>query len=406
MTLTTVQFARAAAAAWRDLPGFEATESIQGGGFEIKAHLRVRHPGRIRVEYLTYRNPLLELEEDLGGGAEYTGEELTGLSLIHNGRQTWINDAKSSISIRKSHRALYEPLVGFDTIGELGFLDTWTRDFLIRDLGEETVSGQATRTLRVKPKQPARSHFLSVVSCPVRSADVSFDMETLFPVRVRFSPAPDAPLAQLLPPGETITVEYSDVRLDAPAPDRFEHTPQEDTRVFVETAMPSNELPDVLPFPLDLDRLSQAGHSPIDGRATATIDQANERGYAVIPLSINSVPEGSHRSATLLIGNFLSRNMARRRIAIAEHGEPLPIGGLDARLFDRRAEWSDRFGAMAPASLFEVGWETDGVYSFLVAEGFEREDVITIAEQLTCSPSSSSGETSEGDETEQDAAPE
>ena len=406
MTLTTVQFARAAAAAWRDLPGFEATESIQGGGFEIKAHLRARHPGRIRIEYLTYRNPLLELEEDLGGGAEYTGEELTGLSLIHNGRQTWIEDPKSSICIRKPHRALYEPLVGFDTIGELGFLDTWTRDYLIRDLGEDTVSGRAARTLRIKPKQPARSHFLSVVSCPVRFADVSFDQETLFPVRVRFSPAPDAPLAQLLPPGEAITVEYSDVRLDAPAPDLFEHSPQEGTRVFSEAAMPNSALRDALPFSWDPERLSQAGHPPIDGRATATIDQGNERGYAVIPLSVDSTPEGSHRSATLLIGNFLSRNMARRRITLAEKGEPLLLDDREARILDRRAAWSDRFGQMAPPTLFEVVWESDGVYSFLVAEGFEREDVVTIAEQLSCPPPSSGEDASGAEEAEQDAAPE
>ena len=382
MTLTTVQFARAAAAAWREHVGFAATESIRGGGFEIKAHIRVRHPGRIRVEYLTYQNPLLELEEELGGGAEFTGEELTGLSMIHNGHETWIVDAKSSLCIRKSRRAVYEPLVGFDTIGELGFLDTWTRDYLMKDLGTETIAGQEARTLRIKPKQPARSHFLSVVSCPIRFAEISFDQETLFPVRIRFSPSPDMPLAQLLPPGETITVEYSDVRLQAPGSDLFEHAPQDDDRIFVEAAISSDALHDGLPFPFDPDRLSQAGYPPGDGQAYATIDHDNERGYAVIPLATEPTSEGRRRSATLLVGNFLSRNMARRRMALAEKGEPLLPGGAEAQILDRRAAWSEQFGQMAPAPFFEVLWESDGVYSFLVTEGFERDDVVKIAEHL------------------------
>lgn len=404
MTLTTVQFARAAAAAWRDLAGFSATESIQGGGFEVKAHVRVRHPGRIRVEYLTYRNPLLELEEDLAGGAEYTEEELTGLALLHDGRQTWIKDARSSIDICKPHRALYEPLVGFDTLGELGFLDTWTRDYLLRDLGDETVSGREARTLRIKPKQPARSHFLSVVSCPIRFADVSFDQETLFPVRIRFSPATDAPLAQLLPPGEIVTVEYTDVRLDPPEPGQFEHAPQSDTRVFVETPVSSDELRDRLPFPFDVERLTRDGQPPIDGRAVATVDEDHGRGYAIIPLAVDPAPEGPRRSATLLIGNFLSRNMARRRVALAEKGEPLLLGDEEARILDRRADWSERFPQMPAAPLFEVLWEVEGVYTFLVMEGYERDEAVQTAMRLTGAAPSSGDEASEAAASEEDEA--
>ena len=398
MTLTTVQFARAAAAAWREHAGFAATESIQGGGFEIKAHVRVRHPGRIRVEYLTYQNPLLDLEEDLGGGAEYTGDELTGLSLIHDGHQTWIEDAKSSTCIRKPRRAVFEPLVGFDTIGELGFLDTWTRDYLMKDLGEETIAGREVRTLRVKPKQPARSHFLSVISCPIRFADVSFDQETLFPIRIRFSPSPDMPLAQLLPPGETVTVEYSDVRLDAPGPDQFTWTPQDDARIFTESTVSNTGLLGTLPFPFDLDRLSQAGHPPVDGRATATIDQDNDRGYAVIPLVTESAQEGPRRTATLLVGNYLSRNMSRRRVVLAEKGDSLLLGQVDARILDRRAAWSEQFGQMVPSPFFEVLWESGGVYSFLVTEGFEREDVVRIAEHLIGAATSDENEAAASEE--------
>lgn len=382
MTLTTVQFARAAAAAWREHAGFAATESIQGGGFEIKAHVRVRQPGRIRVEYLTYENPLLELEEDLGGGAEYTGDELTGLLLIHDGHQTWIEDTKSSICIRKPRRAIFEPLVGFDTIGELGFLDTWTRDFLMKDLREETIAGREARTLRIKPKRSARSHFLSVVSCPIRFAEVSFDKETLFPMRIRFAPSQEMPLAQLLPPGETVTVSYSDVRLEAPAPDLFSYTPQDNERVFTESTVLNDALADTLPFPFDPDRLSQDGQPPIDGQATVTIDESNERGYAVIPLTTEPTPNGPRRTATLLVGNFLSRNMARRRVAVVEKGDSLFLGEQEARILDRRAAWSEQFGQMVPAPFFEVLWEADGIHSFLLTEGFEREDVVTIAERL------------------------
>ena len=383
MTQTTVQFARSVTDAWRELIGFEATESIRGGGFEIEAHVRTRRPGRVRVEYQTYRNPLLELEEEFGGGAEYTEEELTGLALTYTGSKTWIEDARTSVFVCKPHRALFEPLVGFDAIGELGFLDTWVRDFLLRDLGEDEIAGRNVRTLRIKPKQPVRSHLLTVASFPIRYADLSFDTETLFPVRIRLTPSPDSPLARFLASGGDMTVEYSNVKLAAPDKEIFTVNPEQEDRVFIEESIDPSEFDEKLPFPCDPEAPSRAQHPPIAGRTVATIDEAHDRGYVLIPLSAAPTSDQQNRSASLLTGNYLSRNMARRRALLAEKGETVLLGDLEAKLLDRRADWAERFPHVTPAPLLELSWEEHGVYSLLLAEGFDRDEILTLAKALT-----------------------
>jgi len=380
---TVTHFARSVAEAYRNLSGFEATETIRGGGFEIEARVRVRRPGSTTLEYRTYRSPILGIEEELAGGAEYTEDELTGMNLVFTGSQTWIEDSKTDVCLRKPGRELFEPLVGFDAIAEVGFLETLIRDFLIRDLGEEEIQGRTARSLRLKPKHPYRSHLLTVSSFPVRQADVAFDGETLFPVRIRFTPSDNSPLARLLQDSAAITIEYSSLRLETPAQEIFAFQPRDGVHVFDESPVAISELEERAPFAISVSPLLRRGYRPIAERTSVTADQERQRGYCTLALAVDESEDGKSSAVTVRAGNYLSRNMSRRRAAVSEKGETVPLGDLEAKILDRRAAWSDRFPQLDAPSLLEISWETDGVFWLLLGEGIDRSELLELASELS-----------------------
>lgn len=383
MSQTVTQFARSVAEAHRSLSGFEATETIRGGGFEIEARVRARRSGETALEYRTYRSPILGIEEELAGGAEYTEDELIGMTMIFTGSETWIDDSKTDVCLRKPYRELFEPLVGFDAIAEVGFLETLIRDFLIRDLGEEEIQGKPARTLRLRPKRPYRSHLLAVSSFPIRQAEAAFDAETLFPLRIRFTPSTGSPLARLLQDGEAITIEYSSLRLETPATETFAFQPRDGARVFDESPVSIGQLEESAPFALSVAPLLRRGYRPITERMTVTSDQERQRGYCTVALALDEIEDGRPAATTVRAGNYLSRNMSRRRAALSENGEAVPLGELEAKILDRRAAWGDRYPQLDAPSLLEILWETDGVFWFLLGEGIDRSELLDLASELS-----------------------
>ena len=92
-------FARAVAEAARDLSGFEATQTVEAGPIRVVARIRHHRPEVLTVEYRSYANPLLDLEERLTGDVDYSADELIGLSLHYDGRQTWCHDASTGVCV-------------------------------------------------------------------------------------------------------------------------------------------------------------------------------------------------------------------------------------------------------------------------------------------------------------------
>lgn len=373
-------FARAVAEACSDLSGFEATETVEAGAIRVGARIVVHRPDRLAVEYQNYTSPLLELEEHLTGDNEYTADELIGLSLHFDGQRTWIYDASTGVCVVKSARSLFEPLVETPVLGEIDYLRDLPHDYLLRDAGEETLDGRVARVLSLKPKRQRHTHAFKRITFLARKATVAFDDETLFPLRLSFSPGPTSQIHRLLGPEGVVTVRYSGVRFASGAPASF--APPEGTRVFHEEWLETGELAERLPFPLSLDSLHEAGYESIDGHALLTEDAEHERAYCAATF----YRENDDRPTwlvTLCAGNYLNRSMSRRRVVLAEGGEELTIGKQAARFLDRRALWEEHASGIDPSQApREISWEADGVFWFLTGVNTERQDLVQLASDL------------------------
>ncbi len=152
MSNSAAALARSLSARFNDLVAFEATQTIQAGPIEATAHVRFRKPDRVIVQYSTYRNPIAEADEMLGGDVEFSSDDLTAMTLTYDGAHTWHESARSDARLKRLGRTLYEPLPGYDALGELGFLPNLTHDFLIRDAGTTDELGRPAHALGLKPK--------------------------------------------------------------------------------------------------------------------------------------------------------------------------------------------------------------------------------------------------------------
>ena len=281
-------------------------------------------------------------------------------------------------------------------LGELSFLDSLTQDFLLRDLGEETIDDQVVRRIGLKPKQAYRSQLLSAVVFPIRNATIDFDAETYFPVSISFVPSSESPAASIVGPGATIRVSYKDVQiLEADsAPHSF--SPPVDAKVFEEKAISADDLAEQLPFPVSSELLIKHGFDPTDGMALVSRDAEQNRIYATVQYASegSSKETSSHEEAssqeealtprlTIAFGNYVSKNMARRRITFSESGTPASDPSLPIKLLDRKELWEKRFPGIdtrfAPVDAF---FEKDGVFWFLSGTGMDLDSMEALAKDL------------------------
>ena len=375
-------FARTIVEAYRNLSGFEATETVEAEPIHVVARIAFHRPDNLAVEYQTYVNPLLELEERLTGNTEYTANELVGLSLHFDGQRTWLYDASTDVCVVKKSRALFEPLPDLPVLGEIEYLRDLPHDYLLRALGSETIDGRDARVLSLKPKHAHRTHAFKMVAFLARKASVAFDEETLFPVRSSFSPSPSSRAHQLLGPNGCVTIRYSDVRLTPDAAPPF--APPEGTRVFREEWLAIDELAARLPFAISVDPLREAGYTAIDGQALFAEDAEHNRAYCAATFMRRGEGEGGQAEyVSLRAGNFLSRNMARRRVTIAEVGEELAIDNQTVRFLDRRQLWEEHASGIDPSQApRELSWESDGVFWFLTGVDTERSVLTQLGSDL------------------------
>lgn len=375
-------FARAIVAAWRQLVGFEATETLEAGPIRVAARVAFHRPDHLAVEYQTYENPLLELEDRLTGNVEYTPADLVGLSLHFDGRRIWFYNPSTGVCVIEAPRSQFEPLPDMAVLGEIDYLQDLPHDYLLRDLGSETIDGREARVVSLKPKRAHRTYAFKMVAFLARKASVAFDVETLFPVRLSFSPTPSTQTHQLLGPNGHVTVRYSGVRLVHDAAPPF--SPPEGTRIFHEARLAVDELPRRLPFPLSLAPLHEAGYESIDGQALLVEDEDRERAYcAATFVRRGERDDGPAPFVTLRAGNYLSRNMARRRMITSESGEELAIGDQTAQFFDRRKLWEELAPGVDPSPApRELSWERSGVFWSLTGVNIERPILTQFASDL------------------------
>lgn len=381
MPEATADFARSIVEAYADLEGFEATQTIRAGAIHVAARVRFRRPDLCTVEFQDYSSPLVELEERLANRAEFTGEELVGMSLFFDGKATTAFDPSTAIALERSARSVYEPLPGFRAICELGYLETLTRDFLVRDAGNEAIEGRPARLLGIKPKQSYRSQLLRAVTFPLQRATVAFDEETKFPKRLRFFPSQGTLLATFLGARDPITIEYTNVRLETPASTSFSFSPPEGSRVFREEFVDGAELADRIPFGCSFDSLERRGYRLLDEGGPVAVDEENSRAYFTLRWGLDEAGAES-RILTLRAGTFLSRNMSRRRATIAEAGKAVVFGDIEGHLLDRGRLWAEQIPDESPRKAFEASWTHDEVFWLLAGDGVEEEELVDLASAL------------------------
>ena len=386
MAQSVRELARAAMEAYGALESFEATQKISAGPIHAEARVRFRKPDKITVEYRSYQDPLVEFEERFTGGVEFVADELIGMQLVYDGRGTWLYEAKNDVAVYKSGRVLYSPLPGAKAFAEIGFLRDLTRDFLLRDAGEETIAGHTAHRLGLKPKTQHRSLLLKEEVFPLEKATLALDAETDFPLRITYTPAGPSPLSLLVGSSTSITIEYSDLILDKVDEERFTFAPPESARVFREEQVPKDALEETLPFSVPLQVLEKdVGYALYGDRATVTLNDEKDRAYALltlVPSEEGDFGERTRHVVTLRVGNYLSRNMSRRRAMLSDQGEEITIDEVSARFLDRGALVKDQLPTEAVRQISEVGWEQDGVYWFLLGEELEKDTLIEVATTL------------------------
>lgn len=372
--------ARAASDATRARRSFEARQKVRAGGIEVTARVRALAPGRLIVEYEDYKSPLAELDDLLGGSAELMGPDLVGSSLFYDGRTTSYVNSNATVALRSPGRLLYEPIPGIDVLGETRFLDDLARDYLLRDAGDGVEGGRPTRVLGLKPKQARAASVFRVVAYPFDRAEVAFDTETLFPLRITFVPSPDLPASPLLGPDPQIAIEYAGVRERDLDESVFTPSLPAGTRVFEESLVKEGEIGSSVPFPVPLDALCERGYELAGPRIHLVLDAARERGYATLVLAKRATEGQRQRDAVVLrVGNYLSRYMVRRRSFAAEHGEPVDLSGRSARYVSRRLALPDLPESVGAPALADLTWESGGVFWVLTAESLTQEDLLTLA---------------------------
>lgn len=386
MIPSVAEFARLASSASKENTRFEATQVIEGGGLRIEAVVRRLGLRSIHVEYKTYKSPWTDLEETLSGQVEFVGDELCGFNLHCESRFTWVYDSSTNMAIRKLGAQLFEPIPGLATLGELTFLQTLTQDFLLRDLNEHRIDDHIVRRIGLKPKQSYRSHLLSTVAFPIRKATIDFNAETYLPVSISFVPSSGSPAASIVGSDTTIRISYKDVRELKDTEPVNPFAPPPDARIFEESRGSVQDLADSAPFSLALSPLLDHGFGTEEGPALLNLDVKNGRAYAIMQFPAtndSSEEDASSSQLTVMLGNYMSRNMARRRATFSEMGKPPSQGSLPLKLLDRSELWEQRLpGIDTQYAPVEAFFEKDDVFWFLSGTGMALDSMETLAGDL------------------------
>ena len=386
MISSVVEFSRLASTASQERAGFEATQVTESNGLQIEVGIRSHGSRSIHVEYRVYHSSWAQLEETLSGQVEFIGDELCGFVLHCEGQVTWVYDPSTNTAIRKIGSQLFEPIPGLATLGELAFLDTLTQDFLLRDMGEERIDERVVRRIALKPKQAYRSRLLSAMTFPIRKATIDFDTETLFPVNISLVPSPGSPAASIVGTDATIRVSYKDIQLLESTDVARPFAPPTDAHIFQESRLSVQDLADSVPFSMPLLPLLDRGFKAEEWPVLLTLDTESERGYTTVYFSAASDSSNEDTPSprlTLCIGNYMSRNMARRRTSFSETGKPPSTESYSVKFLDRSKLWEQQLpGIDTQHAPMEAFFEKDGVFWFLSATDIGLDSMEALARDL------------------------
>ena len=143
---------------------------------------------------------------------------------------------------------------------------------------------------------------------------------------------------------------------------------------------------EMLPFDLPLEALEgDEKYDLYSDRAVLTVNEQKDRGYVLLTLVPRQENEDSEHAPVMLslcVGNYLSRNMNRRRAFLSEQGEKLMLGKVTAQFLDRGVLVEDQLPTGMKRKIMELGWKKGETYWFLLAEELDKESLVKYAQEL------------------------
>ena len=364
---------------YEELTSFEADQEITAGGLRIKCHVKFKKPRSVSVEYEDYRSPLEDFEVELSGGPEFVGEDLVDSRVVYGGKETWIHLLDKGTAVKKEGKLLYSPFAGVDIIGQLGFLSTLVSDFLLKDDGEGEINGNPVNRLGLKSKTSRRSLFLKEEVFNLAKAELSLDKELGLPRKIAYYPGQGEQLRFSGSQGNPVFVEYSNYELDGPGKSDFQFDPSKVDRVFEEEAVSEEEFAESFPLSVPLSDIEDRGYERARDRISVLRDDKAGRAYSSITFIKSDESGRPTSSVQLLVGNYLSREMSRHRTYMSENGEEIDLDDVTAQFANRSEPLEDRLPEDWDQSIFEVSWQGEESFYFLLGQEVEKDELLELA---------------------------
>jgi outer membrane lipoprotein-sorting protein len=365
---------------YEELKSFEADQEINTGGLSIKSHVKFKKPRKLVVEYDQYRNPFEDFEIQVSGGPEFSGDDLSEARLVYDGRFTWVHLINKDAVYKKEGKRLGSPFTGVDVFGQLGFLPDLVSDFLLKDEGEGEVNGRPVDRIGIKPKDSRRSLFLKDEVFNLDKAELAIDKELGLPLKITYYPGQEEQIRFPASQGGPVYVEYSNYEVDDLAGQDFSFDASGVDKVFEESLVEEEEFSDKFPLPVSLDAIEEKGYELAQDEISVNLDRGEEKGFSSLVFVSSDGEEGrATASIQLLAGNYFSREMSRHRSFVAENGEQLEGKGLKGKFVNRGERVKDRLPEELEREIYEIGWQEDGAFYYLLGQGVEREELIELA---------------------------
>lgn len=368
---------------YEELVSFEADQEITAGGLRIEGRVKFRKPRSVVVDYEEYENPFEDFEIQVSGGPEFSGNDLSEARMVYDGRSTWVHLVNKGTAYKKQGKRLGSPFTGVDIFGQLGFLPDLVSDFLLKDEGEGEVNGRPVDRIGIKPKSSRRSLFLKDEVFNLDRAELAIDKELGLPLKITYYPGQEEQIRFPASQGGPIFVEYSDYEVDGLGDRDFKFDPSKVDKVFEEKSVVEEEFSEEFPLSVSLDGLQDKGYRLAQDEISVHLSREDERAFATL-VYVKS-DEGDDRATSslqLLVGNYLSREMSRHRSFLSENGEEIEQDGFSGKLVDRGEKVKDRLPEEFTQEIYEVGWQDDETFYYLLGQGVERGDLLELAGEL------------------------
>lgn len=383
MSSQEIKFAKKAMERYRSFDSFQAKQTVSAGKLSIEARIKFRKPRNLSLEYISYEDPYEEFAKEYSGGAEYLSGELEKCHLNYDGRYTIMHDRDRDTAVKRKGKDLQDPFGELDVFGQLGFLKNLIADFLLKGEGKGEIDGKEVYRLGLKPKVNRRSLFLKSEVFDLDRAVMAVDVDSGFPLKITYYPGEDSSSMGEEKGAQQIVTEYSNVRFDGVEKNVFEFDKEKVDKFFVTDFVSPDELEEKVDFPVDLSSPEDEDFGLIGDKLSLMESGDGDKFYASADfLRYERSGDTPPDYLMLRFGNYLSREMGRHRSYVSGDGESVQLGDREATLVDRGEAMKGKMPEELRQSSFELGWEKEGQFFYMLSRGQKREEFLSLAEDM------------------------